>query len=75
MPQAEKVIKTESEAPRGWIVGVEAALATLNKASPLVDAPVQESSRPFVKKGNWSVDEVSSSAPTPSILDTKEHGR
>jgi hypothetical protein len=26
-------------------------------------------------KGNWSADEVSSSAPIPSILDTKEHGR
>ena len=39
MPQAEKVIKTEFEAPRGWISGVEAALATLNRASPLVDAP------------------------------------
>ncbi|NDG92153.1 MAG: hypothetical protein EBY55_03325 [Gammaproteobacteria bacterium] len=76
MPQAEKVIKTDLEAPRGWIAGVEAALATLNRASPLIDAPaLHEKFQALREKGNWSVDEVSSSAPTPPILDTKEHGR
>ena len=76
MPQAEKVIKTKFEAPRGWIAGVEEALATLNRASPLVDAPaLHEKFQALRVKGNWSVDEVRSSAPTPSILDTKEHGR
>ena len=76
MPQAEKVIKTESEAPRGWIAGVEAALATFNQASPLVDAPaLHEKFRALRAKGNWSADEASSGAPIPSRLDTKKHGR
>ena len=76
MPQAEKVIKTESEAPRGWISGVEAALATLNRASPLVDAPaLHEKFQSLRARGAWSVDEANSSAPTRSILDTKRHGR
>ena len=76
MPQAEKVIKTESEAPRGWIAGVEAALATLNQASPLVDAPaLHEKFRALRAKGNWSADEASSGAPIPPRLDTKKHGR
>ena len=76
MPQAEKVIKTDSEAPRGWIAGVEAALATLNRTSPLVDAPeLHEKFQALRARGTWSVDEASKGEPIPSILDTKEHGR
>ena len=76
MPQAEKVVKTESEAPSGWISGVEAALATLNRVGPLVDAPtLHEKFQTLRARGTWSVDEASSGEPTRSILDTKEHGR
>ena len=76
MPRAEKVIKTEFEAPRGWISGVEAALTTLNRASPLAGTPaLHEKFQALRARGTWSVDEASKGEPIPSILDTKEHGR